>query len=106
MAAGRGAPSPLVGPPGRLDAMTVGDRNRTIIDGFVHQLPDNDPVETQEWIDSLDGVVARRGPGKRTFPAGEAARACPWDRAGGTGHRHHSLRQHDPGRGRAALSGR
>jgi pyruvate dehydrogenase E1 component len=41
--------------------MAVGDRNLTIIDGFVHQLPDNDPIETQEWLDSLDAVVAGEG---------------------------------------------
>jgi pyruvate dehydrogenase E1 component len=35
--------------------------DRTFIDGFVHQLHDVDPVETQEWLDSLDGVVAERG---------------------------------------------
>jgi len=28
-----------------------------IFDGSIHQLPDTDPVETQEWLDSLDGVV-------------------------------------------------
>ncbi len=27
------------------------------IDGFVHQLPDVDPQETEEWLDSLDSVV-------------------------------------------------
>ncbi len=31
-----------------------------IIDGFVHQLPDTDPEETREWLESLDAVVARR----------------------------------------------
>jgi pyruvate dehydrogenase E1 component len=31
------------------------------IDGFVHQLPDIDPVETSEWLDSLDAVVEGRG---------------------------------------------
>ncbi|MDX1449154.1 MAG: pyruvate dehydrogenase (acetyl-transferring), homodimeric type, partial [Acidimicrobiia bacterium] len=35
--------------------------NLTYIDGFVHQLHDSDPVETQEWIDSLDAVVSRHG---------------------------------------------
>jgi pyruvate dehydrogenase E1 component len=35
--------------------------DRTFIDGFVHQLHDVDPVETQEWMDSLDSVVAERG---------------------------------------------
>ncbi len=32
-----------------------------IFDGFVHQLPDIDPEETQEWLDSLDAVVDRHG---------------------------------------------
>ncbi len=27
------------------------------IDGFVHQLPDVDPEETEEWLDSLDSVI-------------------------------------------------
>jgi pyruvate dehydrogenase E1 component len=35
--------------------------NLTYIDGFVHQLHDSDPSETQEWIDSLDAVVAHHG---------------------------------------------
>ncbi|MFP4512929.1 MAG: pyruvate dehydrogenase (acetyl-transferring), homodimeric type [Acidimicrobiales bacterium] len=32
-----------------------------IIDGFVQQLPDIDPTETEEWLDSLDAVVGTRG---------------------------------------------
>ena len=32
-----------------------------IFDGHVHQLPDIDPLETQEWLDSLDAVVESRG---------------------------------------------
>jgi pyruvate dehydrogenase E1 component len=31
------------------------------IDGFVHQLPDIDPDETTEWLDSLDAVVEESG---------------------------------------------
>ena len=30
-------------------------------DGSVHQRPDTDPVETREWIDSLDSVVEHSG---------------------------------------------
>ena len=30
-------------------------------DGFAHQLPDTDPAETQEWLDSLTAVVDQRG---------------------------------------------
>ena len=32
-----------------------------IFDGHVHQLPDIDPTETQEWLDSLDAVVDAHG---------------------------------------------
>ncbi len=32
-----------------------------IIDGFVQQLPDIDPTETEEWLASLDAVVGARG---------------------------------------------
>jgi pyruvate dehydrogenase E1 component len=31
------------------------------LDGFVHQLPDIDPAETREWLDSLDAVVGTHG---------------------------------------------
>ncbi len=30
-------------------------------DGFAHQLPDIDPEETEEWLDSLSSVVDQRG---------------------------------------------
>ena len=33
----------------------------TMADNFLRQLPDTDPAETQEWIDSLDAVVAASG---------------------------------------------
>jgi pyruvate dehydrogenase E1 component len=32
-----------------------------IFDGFVHSLPDVDPSETREWLDSLDAVVDHGG---------------------------------------------
>ncbi|MGH9035714.1 MAG: pyruvate dehydrogenase (acetyl-transferring), homodimeric type, partial [Acidimicrobiia bacterium] len=32
-----------------------------IIDGYSHQLPDIDPSETREWLDSLNSVVDIRG---------------------------------------------
>ena len=38
-----------------------------IIDGFVHQLPDTDPDETQEWRDSLDAVVGIQGKARARF---------------------------------------
>ncbi len=38
-----------------------------IIDGFVHQLPDTDPTETQEWLDSLTAVVQTHGVTRARF---------------------------------------
>jgi pyruvate dehydrogenase E1 component len=38
-----------------------------IFDQFKQQLPDIDPVETQEWIDSLDAVVEAAGPERARF---------------------------------------
>ena len=38
-----------------------------IIDGFVHALPDTDPDETQEWLDSLDAVAGARGQVRARF---------------------------------------
>ena len=38
-----------------------------IFDGFVHQLPDIDPAETQEWLDSLDAVVDVHGKTRARF---------------------------------------
>jgi pyruvate dehydrogenase E1 component len=38
-----------------------------MIDGFVHQLPDIDPAETQEWLDSLDAVVSAQGKTRGRF---------------------------------------
>src|SRR5262245_45433137 len=38
-----------------------------IFDGFVHQLPDIDPTETQEWLDSLDAVVDVHGKTRARF---------------------------------------
>src|SRR5262245_25836297 len=37
------------------------------IDGFVHQLPDIDPDETREWLDSLDAVIDARGKTRARF---------------------------------------
>ncbi len=38
-----------------------------IFDGYVHQLPDIDPTETQEWLDSLDAVVDTHGKTRARF---------------------------------------
>src|SRR5262245_13774783 len=38
-----------------------------IIDGFVHQLPDTDPTETQEWLDSRFAIVDAHGTPRARF---------------------------------------
>ena len=38
-----------------------------IFDGFVNQLPDTDPGETQEWLDSLDAVIDVHGKTRARF---------------------------------------
>ena len=37
------------------------------LDTFVHQLPDIDPDETGEWLDSLDAVISARGRSRARF---------------------------------------
>jgi len=38
-----------------------------VFDQFKHQLPDADPAETEEWLDSLDAVVEQAGPERARF---------------------------------------
>ena len=38
-----------------------------IIDGFSHQVPDIDPQETYEWLDSFDAVVETEGRARAQF---------------------------------------
>ncbi|MQY11320.1 Pyruvate dehydrogenase E1 component [Streptomyces sp. RB5] len=40
---------------------SASDRNPIIIGGLPSQVPDFDPEETQEWLDSLDAAVDQRG---------------------------------------------
>ncbi|HKC90908.1 MAG TPA: pyruvate dehydrogenase (acetyl-transferring), homodimeric type, partial [Candidatus Limnocylindria bacterium] len=38
-----------------------------VFDEFKHQLPDIDPQETQEWIESLDALVKQSGGDRARF---------------------------------------
>ena len=38
-----------------------------IFDGYVNQLPDTDPGETLEWLDSLDAVIDTHGKTRARF---------------------------------------
>jgi pyruvate dehydrogenase E1 component len=50
-----------------MEGVTRKERAPMMIDGFVHQLPDVDPAETQEWLDSLDAVVGAQGKTRARF---------------------------------------
>ena len=61
MGAVRDAP-PTLGHRGTRNACGHAERKRPVIsDGLPSQLPDIDPEETAEWLESLDGVIDERG---------------------------------------------
>ena len=41
----------------RTDDVAARDQAGPILNGLPSQLPDIDPDETQEWLDSLDGAI-------------------------------------------------
>jgi pyruvate dehydrogenase E1 component len=45
----------------------VRDHGHVIFDGFSHQLPDTDPEETEEWLDSFDAVLDSHGKSRGRF---------------------------------------
>ncbi len=45
----------------------AGDLGETLGEEYLHQLPDTDPVETSEWIESLDAVAEAHGPVRARF---------------------------------------
>src|SRR3954451_18216487 len=57
--------APDGGVPARL--LEPGDVARMTFDEFKHQLPDIDPAETDEWLDSLDQVVEQGGENRARF---------------------------------------
>ena len=70
------------------------------------RITDSDPVETREWRDALESVLAFEGAGARAFPARRAdARGAPQGRAGAL-FGQHALPQHHPARPRGAASRR
>src|SRR4051812_30732883 len=55
------APQQTDGDPARGPVHDTGAPRAVITDGLPSQLPDIDPDETQEWLDSLDAVVGHAG---------------------------------------------
>ncbi len=41
--------------------MTIRDQHSPLINGLLSQVPDIDREETQEWVDSLDGLIDEKG---------------------------------------------
>ena len=80
------------------------ERDEVTAGGALDQLPDPDPDETRDWLDSLRDVVDREG---RGGPASCSARSWTGPASSRWGCRPalQRLRQHHPGRGRADYPG-
>ena len=35
--------------------------NHPVVNGLLSQVPDNDPAETSEWVESLSGLIEEKG---------------------------------------------
>ena len=47
--------------------VTAGEEHAHIVSALTHQLPDSDPQETAEWIESLDGLIESEGTERAQF---------------------------------------
>ena len=77
-----------------------------IIDGFAHQLPDIDPQETAEWLDSLASVVDSRGRPRAQYLLARLIERSRELAVGTPASVSTPVRQHDPARGGAVVPGR
>ena len=82
------------------------DRFSIITDGLPSQLPDIDPSETREWIESLDAADRHRRPATRALPHAQAARTRARAAGRRAGAAQHRLHQHHPARARTLVPGR
>ncbi|WP_216897204.1 pyruvate dehydrogenase (acetyl-transferring), homodimeric type [Nocardia alni] len=53
--------------PGSARAQSGGSRVRVIREGVASYLPDIDPDETSEWLESFDDMLEREGPGRARY---------------------------------------
>src|SRR4029453_4885642 len=53
--------------PGSREPTVSDEREQVTGRGALDQLPDPDPDETRDWLDSLSDVVERQGPGRARF---------------------------------------
>ena len=49
------------------DVKKICETRGVLFDGSIHQLPDTDPEETEEWLDSLDAVVEVQGKNRARY---------------------------------------
>ncbi len=49
------------------DVKKICETRQVLFDGSIHQLPDTDPGETEEWLDSLDAVVEVQGKNRARY---------------------------------------
>ena len=81
-----------------------GDRHQLgMLSGFKQQLPDADPVETQEWIDALDDVVRAAGPERADFLLRKVLKRARQLQHRTAGARPVPVHQHDLARAGAAV---
>ena len=62
---------------------------------------DIDPVETREWLESVDAVVESDGRERMGYLLDQAIDHAQEFRRQGLGRAQHAVREHDPGRGGA-----
>src|SRR5258706_14033148 len=55
----------------------IRENEAMIFDGFVHQLPDIDPGETKEWLDSLQAVGEIAGKTRARYLISKVPERCP-----------------------------
>ena len=82
------------------------ERKRPVIsDGLPSQLPDIDPEETSEWVESLDGVIDERGAKRARYVMLRLLERARERQVGVPPADHHRLHQHHPAGAGAVVPG-
>ena len=77
-----------------------------IHEGLPTQLPDIDPEETQEWVDSFDAMVDERGRERARYVMLRLLERAREQQRRGPRPPQHRLHQHHPAGARALVPGR
>ena len=84
-----------------VDKPSARSRFAVISDGLPSQLPDIDPEETAEWVESLDGVIDERGRQRARYVMLRLLERARERQVGRAAADHHRLHQHHPARARS-----